>query len=75
MVFIVVFMVVFAIVDVVVARVVMGSVAPKKTDTYLGFYKTYRKGANSNMSGLEAHDGFFRLLMKGIFLSLCTVTF
>ena len=29
--------------------------------------KTYRKVANSNMSRLEAHAGFFRLLMKGIF--------
>ena len=27
----------------------------------------YRKVASSNMSGLEAHAGFFRLLMKGIF--------
>ena len=27
----------------------------------------YRKVASSNMPRLEAHDGFFRLLMKGIF--------
>ena len=27
----------------------------------------YRKVASSNMSHLEAHAGFFRLLMKGIF--------
>ena len=26
----------------------------------------YRKVASSNMSRLEAHKGFFRLLMKGI---------
>ena len=29
--------------------------------------KTYRKVASSNTSCLEAHAGFFRLLMKGIF--------
>ena len=34
----------------------------------------YRKVASSNTSRLEAHAGFFRLLMKGIF-DLCTVTF
>ena len=28
---------------------------------------TYRKIASSNTSRLEAHVGFFRLLMKGIF--------
>ena len=28
---------------------------------------TYRKVASSNMSRLEAHAGFFRLLQKGIF--------
>ena len=28
---------------------------------------TYRKIASSNTSCLEAHAGFFRLLMKGIF--------
>ena len=27
----------------------------------------YRKVVSSNMSRLEAHAGFFRLLMKGIF--------
>ena len=27
----------------------------------------YHKGASSNTSRLEAHAGFFRLLMKGIF--------
>ena len=27
----------------------------------------YRKVASSNMSGLEAHADFLRLLMKGIF--------
>ena len=27
----------------------------------------YRKVASSNMSRLEAHAGFFRVLMKGIF--------
>jgi hypothetical protein len=32
----------------------------------------YRKVASSNTSHLEAHAGFFRLLMKGIF-GLCTV--
>ena len=31
------------------------------------FKKYYRKVASSNMSRLEAHAGFFRLLMKGIF--------
>ena len=29
-------------------------------------YYTYRKVASSNISCLEAHAGFFRLLMKGI---------
>ena len=28
---------------------------------------TYRKVVSSNTSHLEAHAGFFRLLMKGIF--------
>ena len=32
-----------------------------------GFGCTYRKVASSNMSRLEAHEGFFRYLMKGIF--------
>ena len=35
----------------------------------------YCKLASSHTSHLEAHPGFFRLLMKVIFLSLCTVTF
>ena len=35
----------------------------------------YRKVASSNTSCLEAHAGFFKLLMKGSFSSLCTVTF
>ena len=39
---------------------------------YIG---TYRKVASSNMSCLEAHAGFFRLFMKGIFDPLCTVSF
>ena len=30
-------------------------------------FSTYRKVASSNTSRLEAHAGFFRLLMKGIF--------
>ena len=30
-------------------------------------YSIYHKVANSNMSCLEAHEGFFRMLMKGIF--------
>ena len=30
-------------------------------------YIQYCKVASSNMSRLEAHDSFFRLLMKGIF--------
>ena len=30
-------------------------------------YATYRKIASFNTSRLEAHVGFFRLLMKGIF--------
>ena len=29
--------------------------------------KIYRKVMSSNTSCLEAHSGFFRLLMKGIF--------
>ena len=33
----------------------------------LVFLTTYRKIASSNTSQLEAHSGFFRLLMKGIF--------
>ena len=30
-------------------------------------FSNYRKVASSNTSCLEAHAGFFRLLMKGIF--------
>ena len=30
-------------------------------------YLSYRKVASSNTSCLEAHAGFFRLLVKGIF--------
>jgi hypothetical protein len=30
-------------------------------------FNRYRKVASSNTSRLEAHAGFFRLLMKGIF--------
>ena len=36
---------------------------------------TYLKIASSNASCLEAHVGFLRLLMKGIFGPLCNVTF
>ena len=36
-------------------------------DQLLLFLHTYRKVASSNTSCLEAHVGFFRLLMKGIF--------
>ena len=41
------------------------------------FWQTskYRKVMSSNTSHLEAHVGFFRLLMKGIFDPLCTVSF
>ena len=35
--------------------------------TILDLKVIYRKVASSNMSCLEAHAGFFRLLMKGIF--------
>ena len=31
------------------------------------FFSIYRKVVSSNTSLLEAHTGFFRLLMKGIF--------
>ena len=34
---------------------------------YNYFYLTYYKIVSSNTSCLEAHVGFFRLLMKGIF--------
>ena len=43
----------------------------EKTDLFLKkqiyFSSNYRKVASSNTSRLEAHAGFFRLLMKGIF--------
>jgi hypothetical protein len=39
----------------------------KKDCCYNRFFSTYRKIASSNTSRLEAHVGFFRLLMKGIF--------
>ena len=45
-----------------------GTIAPKKFCDY------YRKIGSSYTSGLEAHIGFFRLLMKGIG-SLCNITF
>ena len=35
--------------------------------TYLCLKVIYRKLASSNLSHLEAHAGFFRLLMKEIF--------
>ena len=35
----------------------------------------YYKISSSNMSCLEAHEGFFRLLMKGIFEPYDTVIF
>jgi hypothetical protein len=41
-----------------------------KKNNYLTPYQInveYCKTASSNMSHLEAHVGFFRLLMKGIF--------
>ena len=42
----------------------------KVPQEWLGFWRAdlrYRKVASSNTSRLEAHAGFFRLLMKGIF--------
>jgi hypothetical protein len=40
----------------------------KKLFVWLNFnFYIYRKVASFNMSRLEAHAGFFRLLMKGIF--------
>ena len=33
----------------------------------LTIQENYRKVASSNMSPLEAHEGFLRLLMKGTF--------
>ena len=42
--------------------------APTTTLHFNTVHKTkYRKIASSNTSRLEAHAGFFRLLMKGIF--------
>ena len=38
-------------------------------------YIKYCKVASSNMSCIEVHAGFFRLLLKGNFWCLCTVTF
>ena len=44
---------------------------------YWDNFSTYRKVASFNTSFLEAHDGFSRLLMRGIFdpYVLSTVTF
>ena len=36
-------------------------------DIFAPKFHVYRKVASSNMSRLEAHAGFFSLLMKGIF--------
>ena len=36
-------------------------------EMFEGAELTYHKVACSNTFGLEAYDGFFRLLMKGIF--------
>jgi hypothetical protein len=41
-------------------------VDPQKSKIF-GQKSTYRKAMSSNMSHFEAHAGFFRLLMKGIF--------
>ena len=38
-----------------------------KLKLILSYSTIYRKVASSNMSPLEAHAGFFRLVMKGIF--------
>ena len=46
-----------------------------KTDTNHKALINYHKVASSNTSRLEAHAGFFRLLMKGIFDPYVTVTF
>ena len=43
------------------------SKANLKHAMFIGLVNEYRKVASSNTSRLEAHDGFFRLLMKGIF--------
>ena len=42
---------------------------------WINMYVIYCKIASSNTSRLEAHVDFFKLLMKGIWGSLCTVTF
>ena len=39
----------------------------KKKIIFFAHEDIYRKIASSNMSRLEAHVGFFRLLMRGIF--------
>ena len=47
-----------------------GNKIPKRllfTATQIMSKTRYRKVASSNMFRLEAHGGFFRLLMKGIF--------
>ena len=41
----------------------------------VAIFFNYRKVASSNTSRLEAHAGFFRLLMKGIFDPYVLVTF
>ena len=38
-----------------------------KVNSIFLFKQVYREVASSNTSRLEAHVGFFRLLMKGIF--------
>ena len=40
---------------------------PEKPASHTSLCNTYRKIASSNMSRLEAHVGFFRFLMEGIF--------
>ena len=39
----------------------------KRPETEMNIRNIYRKVASSNTSRLEAHAGFFILLMKGIF--------
>ena len=58
-----------------VAKIQPGSVAAKEGSIAIGdrivcvskFYSPYRKVVSSNTSRVEAHEGFFRLLVKGIF--------